>query len=242
MPDRLPQKEEGVCQRLREAREQVGLSQGEIARRVGCARTTIASFEQLRAPLRCEMALRICRQLVISEEWLATGDFASLKSEYFKKHGPSEDWTGLHPLFMRKCLDLFSEPASRHIKPDTLFSEAYDRWLAPSYAELAREFFYYPARIKFTHGPSDPDLLETYFAVCFRQWRILIENEARAHSKDEWLAQRKFLRRMFEAGHFIFSRFVATESSQPQMEEMKWLRDALAHYNSPIGPIHVDEE
>src|SRR4051794_16855259 len=83
----LPKRESEICSRLRAARESLSVSQEEFARQVGITRQRLASYEEMRAPLRADLALRICRQFILSEHWLATGEGG-----------------------MRQCLDLISEP------------------------------------------------------------------------------------------------------------------------------------
>lgn len=63
--------EVGEC--IASERRELGLSQAELAARVGITRERLAGYEKGRGCLRCGIAFDICRNLVISEEWLATG-------------------------------------------------------------------------------------------------------------------------------------------------------------------------
>ena len=58
----LPLREREICARLREARIGLRLTQEEFANQVGIERERLASYEDARAPLRTELALRICQQ------------------------------------------------------------------------------------------------------------------------------------------------------------------------------------
>ncbi len=55
-------------------RREAGLSQNMLAKRVGITRERLAGYEKGRGCLRCGIAFDICRNLVISEKWLATGE------------------------------------------------------------------------------------------------------------------------------------------------------------------------
>jgi transcriptional regulator with XRE-family HTH domain len=69
--------EKGLAQeigmRIASARNELGLSQLLLAERVGITRERLAGYEKGRGCLRCGIALELCRNLVISEKWLATG-------------------------------------------------------------------------------------------------------------------------------------------------------------------------
>lgn len=62
--------------RLREVRQYLRLTQDEFASQVGLTRASLASYEDARTPLQLHRGLAICRQFVISERWLAQGQFA----------------------------------------------------------------------------------------------------------------------------------------------------------------------
>lgn len=51
----------------------MGLTQSELASRIGITMARLANYEDGRGCLRCGIAFDICRNLVISEKWLATG-------------------------------------------------------------------------------------------------------------------------------------------------------------------------
>jgi transcriptional regulator with XRE-family HTH domain len=69
----LPARELEICRRFKLAREARRVSQYDLAQRLEVTRSRISSYEFELAPVPCEFALRACRELRISEEWLATG-------------------------------------------------------------------------------------------------------------------------------------------------------------------------
>lgn len=69
----LPDRERAVCARLREARQHLRLTQTEFAKQIGISRERLASYEHARAPLRFDCGLKVCRQFLVSEKWLADG-------------------------------------------------------------------------------------------------------------------------------------------------------------------------
>ena len=72
---RLSNREGQICGRIREIREWLGFTQNDCARRIGIERSALVKYGIGRTPLRYDIALRFCRQLILSEEWLATGRF-----------------------------------------------------------------------------------------------------------------------------------------------------------------------
>ena len=62
-----------IADRFKQAREALGVTQGDFASQLSITRERLASYEDCRVPLRCDIALRACRHFFISEFWLATG-------------------------------------------------------------------------------------------------------------------------------------------------------------------------
>jgi DNA-binding XRE family transcriptional regulator len=106
----LPDREREIAQRLRQMRELLRFSQAEFAEQVGSNRQRIADCEAGRVALRCELALRLCRQFVIGEKWLATG------------HGRP-----------RQYLSLTLDMAGPRIGAQSTFSQVYDKVLSLAY-------------------------------------------------------------------------------------------------------------
>src|SRR5437867_3919297 len=67
---KLIREERQVCRRLRDSRMKIGLSQSAIARKLGIPRDRLASYEQLRAPLKWGYGFLFCLEFGISLEWL----------------------------------------------------------------------------------------------------------------------------------------------------------------------------
>jgi transcriptional regulator with XRE-family HTH domain len=70
----LDARESAICKRLAEARYLRRLTQSELADLAQIRRERLASYEQARAPLRYDVALRLCQALDINQRWLATGN------------------------------------------------------------------------------------------------------------------------------------------------------------------------
>lgn len=235
---RLPARELQICNRLREIREWLGFTQTDCARRVGIERGALVNYEIGRTPLRCDIGLRFCRQLILSEEWLATGRFEACHNVANLQKGaqPDADWAPLdRHVFIRQCVDLLSEPASLHIAPGTLFSEAYDAKLAPKYQELVGSFYHYP-RIVFTDSDS-PELAITLLSVMNERYIILLKHEAARHGLIPAETWRRFTRYVLEANDLIFKKFMGAKLDQGYMDNVSWLRTAVMEPDSPLGPM-----
>ncbi len=206
----LPAAERVICSRLRLAREQLGLTQAEAANQLKITRERLLTYEYLRAPLRCDLALRFCRQFVVSEEWLATGMCSSMERSAVA-HGfdPGIDWSVLGGIFFRQSMDLLAEPIVHSVPPNSLFSVAWERYLHPRYAELAMEFPYTP-RIILSENP-EPQVAFNLLAVLTHRWLQMLANEALRFEVDGWLVQRNFVRGIVETNAFLFRQLIAAE-------------------------------
>jgi transcriptional regulator with XRE-family HTH domain len=142
---KLPKREHEIGLRLKQIRTHLRLSQDEFAAQIGITRQRLASYEDARTPLRADIGLRLCRQFIISEEWLATGK-------------------GL----MRQCLDLASEPLSYRIDADAPYSQVYDEFLSSRYAALKKEWGE-NIRIKTEEG-GNFEFIENLLRYHFDQW------------------------------------------------------------------------
>jgi len=205
----LADRETAICLRIREARDLAEVTQEKLAELIGVPRDRLSTYEKCRAPLRFETGLRVCRQLIISEEWLATGATAIIDNaarDQFRL-GPKSDLSDLRKLFKRQCYDLQSEPTSLGIPPDTLFSVAYDRYLAKSYAQLAKKHFYFP-RIVLRDELCEPQLASRVIRTVFDRCLFLLDHLARKQSVDSWLVQRNFTRAIFGLTHKCYREFI----------------------------------
>lgn len=195
---KLSQRETGICLRLKQARDIAEVTQEKLAAIVKVPRDRLSSYEKCRTPLRCDLALRICRQLIISEEWLATGQTEIMDSAARDKLvGASSGLAALKPFFRRRCVDLLSDPQSLSVPPGTLFSEAFDKVLAITFRRYAESFFYSP-RIVFSDAVPEPELAARMMRVQFAECSLLLDHSAGLQGKDSWLIQRNFLRAMYE--------------------------------------------
>src|ERR1700709_2767333 len=92
---KLSAHEIAVCLRVKEAREIAQVTQEKLAELIGIPRDRLSTYEKCRAPIKFDLALRICRQLIISEEWLATGKFEILERVALSKNIKPDRKTGL---------------------------------------------------------------------------------------------------------------------------------------------------
>jgi hypothetical protein len=215
------------------------MTQAACAKAVGIERGTLVNYELGKTPLRCEVALRFCRQMILSEEWLATGRFDACHSaaqQYgFKRES---NWAPMDKLvFIRQCVDLLSEPLSLHVPPGTLFSEAYDRFLAPKYRELVGTFFHHP-RIRFSDSDK-PELAISWLTVVNERCVAMLLNEANRRKVDVPLVWRKFIRCLFEATDLTFRKFMGFNLTKDDWEDLSWLRDAVTDPAAVVGPLQI---
>jgi transcriptional regulator with XRE-family HTH domain len=172
----LSARETEIAGRLIEARRLLGLDQAEAARKVGIPKSTLASYELCISPLRTEIALRICLNLIISEEWLATGRF-KLAERVGREKGLSNS-TGMEKIYLRQCMDLLHSPEAVQLEKGKLFSEGFDEVLAGIYAERIKAYFYV---IGIPHSSWDETNIELGFdinAVLIERFILLVQNEA----------------------------------------------------------------
>lgn len=102
----VPQREIEIGKRLAFARDLLEISQREFAEGVGITRARLVSYELGSYPLKCDVALSICRRFNISEAWLAEGYDSGLF---------------IHPCLFRDLGSLIDK-----MRPGMLFSEFYD--------------------------------------------------------------------------------------------------------------------
>lgn len=130
--DGLDKRRGEVAARLRQAREFLRLTQIDFASQVSISRERLASYEDGRAPLRMDIALRVCRQFFVSEFWLATGavNEKSLKAKKL---------SGFDDLDARLAMALAVEPIALACPPGVSFADGFDQYLAQEYSSLARD-------------------------------------------------------------------------------------------------------
>lgn len=237
---KLSKRDRDICSRFREAREFLGITQLSCAKQIGIERSTLTNYESGVTPIKYEVALRFCRQLIISEEWLATGKAVAMWNASTKYgYKPGADLTSLSTIFFRQCMDLLSEQICQRIPPGTLFSEAYDNFLVGRYAQLAEQFFYLP-RIIFSENDK-PQLAANLFSAYLERWLKLLSNESLRLKKDQWEVQRQFVRAIIEANNHIFSKFLGAKSDPTTLAALDWLKKSLTNSELKLGPLHVEE-
>jgi transcriptional regulator with XRE-family HTH domain len=137
--DRARQIEE-IADRLRLAREGLGATQTELAGQISITRDRLASYEDGRAILRCDVALRVCRQFFVSEFWLATG--AANEQQLKARRN-----VAFSDLDARLTMALAVEQAALACPPGYSFADGFDPFLRQQYNFLSAQQNGFP-RIK----------------------------------------------------------------------------------------------
>lgn len=201
-------RQDQICRRLKELREDIlGVSLSAFAREIGISKERLASYEQCRAPLRADLALRMCRRWIISEEYLATGKLTAYE-EAARKRGIFPLIPELANIAKRQCVDLWSEREWKVAPPGALFSEVYDQHLAGKYRVIVAKYFFAP-RLVFTDDVPEPDLIQDVAAVWLKTWLQIIKWESRtSHDAAEWRNQRQFVSGLLERGDELLQEYV----------------------------------
>jgi transcriptional regulator with XRE-family HTH domain len=223
----LPEREKQICARLREMRERLGKTQEKLSAEVGITRQRLASYEEGRAPLRCDLALRICRQFIISEEWLATGRHDACHAECPKhgiKLGPGMEEMD-EKIFFRQCVDLLSEPAALHISLGTLFGEAYDKVLAPEYARLVQTSFYLP--LIALSDSDNTELVCNILDAINERFILLLGNEAVRRGQKRSSAWRVYARCLLESADLVLRKMMRFRIPPERLSDLDWLRHCV---------------
>lgn len=187
---------------MRNARLLVGRSQEYVASRIGIERSTLTNYEAAITPVRWEVALRFCRYLIVSEEWLATGTTTMAQAAVENRPTQLLEKKLLPSLLVRQCMDLLSDPITIKLRPGAAFSTAFDDHLATRYQELLNGASELP-RIAFSHIP-EVDLAEELVACMAERWMKLLSYQAAHYGQNAWLLQRGFIRRWLSKGDKVF--------------------------------------
>jgi len=181
---KLPKRELEICHRLREAREALEHTHTKVASQINLPPTTLINYEIGRTPVRFDVALRFCRQFFVSEEWLATGRhdsmIAAAQKQPLMATSVREDpeLRSIHDeIFFYQSLDLLSHPVCHQIPVGTLFSDAFDNFLAPVYRALALKHFYAPP-FSFT-VEDNAERRVNFFHVMFDRYATMIGDSAK---------------------------------------------------------------
>ncbi len=202
----LSSREVSICRRAKEAREMLGLTQQAVADRLGLPLSRVKIYENARAPLRFDLALRLCRQLIISEEYLATGGHEeqrrALKDHNIVIRSAGDDYFFHTPFLPRQCMDLASEEVYKDIPPGTPFSSAYNKFLAPVYTRLVHQHAFQP-RIVFRDSDDDALFID-YFSVVLARELSMVANEALRRKEAPRVCVRRYFASLLGAEYLIF--------------------------------------
>jgi hypothetical protein len=160
-------------------------------------------------PLKADLALRICRKFIISEEWLATGRL-TLIEKAGKLHGV-EPHPSLRRIYVRMCMDLASAPEATQFHHGILFSEAYDTKLAKVFEERIKRHYYgigIPAAV---WKDSDIELGLDILRVLIERSLLLIANEALRRETSKEHAMATYLGFLIRMSLFGFGKCLANE-------------------------------
>lgn len=231
---KLSGRDDEIRSRLREARVRLGFDQAECARQIGLKRSTLLNYELGLTPLRFEVALRFCRQFIVSEEWLATGRCEACHkaspdiSINRKTDTPDID----RKIFFRQTMDLLSEPASLHLPNGMSFAEAYDTVLRHDYARIVQANYFLP-RIVFSNSDS-PELACNLLNAINERFIILLNNEALRRGQKPQSAWRVYAACMLESGDLIFRKMMRFKLDSKSMARLSWLRNCTCDPDSTI--------
>jgi DNA-binding XRE family transcriptional regulator len=169
-----------IANRLRQAREGLGATQTEFGDQISITRDRLASYEDGRAVLRCDVALRLCRQFFVNEFWLATGSANEPQSRSKRKIDFSD-------LDARLTMALAVEPAALACPPGYPFADGFDPFLRQQYSVLAAQQNGFP-RIK--PLPSDtPAYFKNALNCLVDFWRRSLSPQQWEKFFAAWLAQ-----------------------------------------------------
>jgi transcriptional regulator with XRE-family HTH domain len=95
--------------RIKELRKHLGLNQTEFGARIGIKQTTVAGYENGRAPLDTVIS-SICREFGVSELWLRTGEGSMLRerSRYDELSAFFGDLLKAEPDFRHRLISVLS--------------------------------------------------------------------------------------------------------------------------------------
>ena len=200
---RLLPREAQICGRLVEARDFLGINRDAAALKIGIPTSTLSNYELCVTPLKADVALRICRNLIISEEWLATGKF-KMTGAVARSHRLDEEDDALTKIFRRRCMDLLESPEAKKLPRAMLFSQAFEKHLAPVFEQRINKFFYSVAIPREAWEDHNPELGRDILKLLIEEYGVLLQNEAirrncsPAHAESVYIG---FLLRMAMFGH-----------------------------------------
>jgi len=189
-----------------------------------------------RTPLRFDVALRFCRQFIISEEWLATGKHdlfhEAMLAKKIGNKAAGEIWPEFDKVIsIRQSLDLLSEPAAIHIKPGCLFSVAFDQIFKNRYREIAFQHDLLPRII--LSDADKPEIAINLLKAINERFIALLINDANARQKASASYWREYTMRVFEVSDLAY-RTVRNSPLTPKfIEQFDWLRKIFSIASAP---------
>lgn len=200
----LPHREVEICRRIAAARALLGIDQAEAARKIGIPKSTLSNYELCVVPLKASLALRLCRHLIISEEWLATGEFLlATRAGLSRGVGPGQ---GMDQIYMRQCMDLMGSAEAEALRPNALFSEAFDRSLRPVYERRIFELYYGIGIPSSAWSGTNPELGRDILNALVDRFMLLIGNEALRRGVSPETAKSTYLGFMLRMSLFGFNK------------------------------------
>lgn len=164
----LPKQDRDICARLRSVRDYLNFSQGAFAFQVGITREALASYEDARAPLRTAIALRICRQFIVSEKWLALGFVFPTDQNKKLSFGSFRS---------RLCMDLLNSAAITQETARIPFASAFCGDLAAQYELFLKEASWMP---RIVLSPNDGvEIIKNALFFCQDHWLHMLDDEKR---------------------------------------------------------------
>jgi transcriptional regulator with XRE-family HTH domain len=171
-----------ISARLREAREFLGLTQTEFAEQVSITRERLATYEDCRAPLRCDVGLKLCRNFFISEFWLASG---SLNLDAQKKRERAE----FSELEARLTMALATEPVALSLPLGISFAEGFEQYLLPEWLKLVPLHFETP-RVNPLPG-DNPSYIRNAVLALLEFWKHGLAPDAWRRFIVDWISSGK---------------------------------------------------
>lgn len=109
----VPDKEKEIGKRLRQFRKELGMSQAELARRVGIDSRALGTYEHGRVPLPFHVFMRVHEKFSLNPAWLASGKAVQIM-----------DWTFEENFFIGPIgeREVFSAVWEREMKDRSSFS------------------------------------------------------------------------------------------------------------------------
>jgi hypothetical protein len=160
--------EDEVAVRLCRVRGFLKLTQTQFASQLSITRERLATYEDGRTPLRCDVGIRLCRHFFINEYWLAWGCI-----------NPQDQEAGvlvdLPNLAARRTVALGAEQGILNLPPGISFGLGFEKYLRPYYLRLAAKQDRFPRIVLL---PNDGvEYQQNAIACMFEYWKEGLSTE-----------------------------------------------------------------